>query len=131
MQCLFEERVPILEGFDEGRDCILPHHVVRRHCLEPLQSQVTHVPEKHEHVPLLVAEGLQLCPLLLLCPPRLQIDALDIDGHVHLLVAPLLVDVFASCAEAAEPPFKVAAEGRDLRLARGLLRSGGGDRCCA
>ena len=39
MQCLFEERVPILEGFDEGRDCILPHHVVRRHCLEPLQSQ--------------------------------------------------------------------------------------------
>ena len=48
MQCLFEERVPILEGFDEGRDCILPHHVVRRHCLEPLQSQVTHVREKHD-----------------------------------------------------------------------------------
>ena len=46
--CLFEERVPILEGFDEGRDCILPHHVVRRHCLEPLQSQVTHVREKHD-----------------------------------------------------------------------------------
>ena len=48
MQCLFEERVPILEGFDEGRDCNLPHHVVRRHCLEPLQSQVTHVREKHD-----------------------------------------------------------------------------------